>query len=534
MSEIYTKAGDALEQILRHKKGVKSSVYNLFDLKKKNVALPAVLSIVINTVKRIKILRYILDNARSSLQNHKSESERARLPKSKREFVILAMLYDLLYKNKITGGGALKKQLEDLKSELTALKGKAEKIYKVALENSDQDKRPRYMRCDFSRWNRQVATDWLQAWIEEKGFDIAIHLDKEVPCVLAISGPDSLKMTGDLRLTKQLQEGWLVMMDRGTCLTSYALDVQPGDIVLDICAAPGSKSLHILSQLQTRVKDDSKNLKDEKDLTSNGILICIEMSPNRYQTLVKRMSSESPLTHTELITFPDGNAATVFSNAKLPNLLAAAVNIDALKCVACSPTTCICDQTKDAEGEKAFCLTRLVDLLRGRRAETSVVSHGWKVSCDPSCSGSGMEDHATQMSQPWSKETQSRLELLSEFQVDILKHISANMQPVSTLSYSTCSIYGEENESVVRRFISATTPMWEQAKAVHFWTNKADRTFYYEAKRKTASDQADLGIAQNETELTDKYIMDHSVRIHPELDHCRGFFLAKLQRNMTI
>lgn len=43
------------------------------------------------------------------------------------------------------------------------------------------------------------------------------------------------------------------MFDGGSILPVLALDVQAGDVVLDMCAAPGGKALTILQTLMPRV-----------------------------------------------------------------------------------------------------------------------------------------------------------------------------------------------------------------------------------------------------------------------------------------
>lgn len=70
------------------------------------------------------------------------------------------------------------------------------------------------------------------------------------------------------RTTEELLD--LYIMDPGSVFVAKALDVQPGDRVLDMCAAPGGKSL-ILAEA----------LKD------NGELIANDLSPERRERLKK-------------------------------------------------------------------------------------------------------------------------------------------------------------------------------------------------------------------------------------------------------
>ena len=66
-------------------------------------------------------------------------------------------------------------------------------------------------------------------------------------------------------------------MDAASILPVLALDVQPDDSVLDMCAAPGGKSLAILQHLAYR-----------------GSLACNDVSPDRRRRLTKVISSYTP------------------------------------------------------------------------------------------------------------------------------------------------------------------------------------------------------------------------------------------------
>lgn len=69
------------------------------------------------------------------------------------------------------------------------------------------------------------------------------------------------------------------LLDAGSLLAVEVLDVQPTDCVLDICAAPGGKSLAILQRL---------------DLAKGGSLTCNELSPDRRKRLKTVIQSYVP------------------------------------------------------------------------------------------------------------------------------------------------------------------------------------------------------------------------------------------------
>jgi 16S rRNA (cytosine967-C5)-methyltransferase len=68
---------------------------------------------------------------------------------------------------------------------------------------------------------------------------VATHTDPELPEALVLDGPF------DLHGSSAWREGKLLAQSRAAMLVARALDPQPGERVLDLCAAPGGKSTHI-------------------------------------------------------------------------------------------------------------------------------------------------------------------------------------------------------------------------------------------------------------------------------------------------
>ncbi|NEP46618.1 MAG: 16S rRNA (cytosine(967)-C(5))-methyltransferase, partial [Okeania sp. SIO2H7] len=61
--------------------------------------------------------------------------------------------------------------------------------------------------------------------------------------------PFALKLTGAVGNIKNLpgfNEGWWTVQDSSAQLVTYLLNPQPGEIVIDACAAPGGKTTHIV------------------------------------------------------------------------------------------------------------------------------------------------------------------------------------------------------------------------------------------------------------------------------------------------
>ncbi|NEO73495.1 16S rRNA (cytosine(967)-C(5))-methyltransferase RsmB [Moorena sp. SIO3H5] len=64
----------------------------------------------------------------------------------------------------------------------------------------------------------------------------------------AVQLPQALRVVGGVGAIQELpgfKEGWWTVQDCSAQLVSYLLDPQPGDVVIDACAAPGGKTTHI-------------------------------------------------------------------------------------------------------------------------------------------------------------------------------------------------------------------------------------------------------------------------------------------------
>jgi 16S rRNA (cytosine967-C5)-methyltransferase len=127
--------------------------------------------------------------------------------------------------------------------------------------------------------------DWIvQTWVDQFGLETAEQLCEwmnrpptidlrvnrlkttiaEVEAVLLESGvktervaglPDALRLvehTGAIAQLPGFAEGWWMVQDSSAQLVSYLLDPQPGETVMDMCAAPGGKTTHIAELMGDR------------------------------------------------------------------------------------------------------------------------------------------------------------------------------------------------------------------------------------------------------------------------------------------
>ncbi|MBW4490835.1 MAG: 16S rRNA (cytosine(967)-C(5))-methyltransferase [Trichocoleus desertorum ATA4-8-CV12] len=59
-----------------------------------------------------------------------------------------------------------------------------------------------------------------------------------------------LEPAGAIQKLPGFQEGWWMVQDASAQLVSYLVDPQPGEFVIDACAAPGGKALHLAELMQ--------------------------------------------------------------------------------------------------------------------------------------------------------------------------------------------------------------------------------------------------------------------------------------------
>jgi putative methyltransferase len=165
----------------------------------------------------------------------------------------------LLGEGKIRGGGQVKRFLTERLGELKAIfekNGKKIKQTKVA-----GSALPRYVRINSSRWK---TTQAAIAHLKSKGIS-ELKVDEDIPNLLVMDS----KYTKTLVTLDSVKKGDLILQDKSTCVSAFALlkDRPTGRIhVMDVCAAPGGKTIHILEMLKpgdslTAIEMDEKRAK---------------------------------------------------------------------------------------------------------------------------------------------------------------------------------------------------------------------------------------------------------------------------------
>jgi 16S rRNA (cytosine967-C5)-methyltransferase len=102
--------------------------------------------------------------------------------------------------------------------------------------------------------------------------EVAGRLQEAGAEVRAGSLPESLHVRGAFEARARLaQEGLVVPQDEAAMAVAYAVDPQPGEVVVDACAAPGGKATHLAALMGDR-----------------GKVVACDVHPRKVESLVRR------------------------------------------------------------------------------------------------------------------------------------------------------------------------------------------------------------------------------------------------------
>ena len=104
--------------------------------------------------------------------------------------------------------------------------------------------------------NSKISTEECAKLLEKEG----VHVEKAayVENALEISGYDSL------RFLESFEKGYFQVQDVSSMLVGLAANPKPGDTVIDVCAAPGGKSIHVADLLLGTGHVEARDLTDYK------------------------------------------------------------------------------------------------------------------------------------------------------------------------------------------------------------------------------------------------------------------------------
>ena len=109
-----------------------------------------------------------------------------------------------------------------------------------------------------------VRVNELKSNIEEvkTGFEqqeVSFTEDKDIPNLLRIENSSI-----PIPRTKEFQSGKIVIQQKASALASLVLDSKASDLILDMCASPGSKTSHIAALLKNKSKITAVDINNER------------------------------------------------------------------------------------------------------------------------------------------------------------------------------------------------------------------------------------------------------------------------------
>ena len=134
----------------------------------------------------------------------------------------------------------------------------AQWIHEYGLEKAEEigegffAERPLCVRCNTSRISREELAERLR----REGVEATP--DEEVPCALWLQGYDHVAGLSEFR------EGLFYVQDLSSMRAVLWADPKEGDQVLDVCAAPGGKAIHVAEMLRGTGMVEARDLTDYK------------------------------------------------------------------------------------------------------------------------------------------------------------------------------------------------------------------------------------------------------------------------------
>jgi 16S rRNA (cytosine967-C5)-methyltransferase len=218
----------------------------------------------------------------------------------------------------------------------------------------------------------------------------------------------------------EFKKGYFAIQDESSMLVARILDPKPGELVIDVCSAPGGKTTHIAQLMGNTGTVISRDLHMHKI--------------NLINEAVKRLG---------------------------------------------------------------------INIVRAEQFDATVLDENYikkadRVLVDAPCTGLGIINRKPDIK--WSKTLEDKKEI-TKIQLKILKTASEYVKYGGTLVYSTCTIEWDENEGIVREFLSDKNE------------------FYLEDITSNISPKIEKATAK-----------EGFIQLFPNIDDVDGFFIAKLKR----
>ncbi|KAK3705260.1 hypothetical protein LTR37_013421 [Vermiconidia calcicola] len=332
-----------------------------------------------------------------------------------------------------------------------------------------------------------------------------IYLDQHVPDLVAVPADCVLTMS------TAYKEGMLLLQDKASCFPAYLLNPSAaGGDVIDACAAPGNKTTHLAAILASTGErsNDTEIIACEKDPTRSSVLARMIKVAGADRTVLVKQNQDFFRLQPDAKEFKNVRSLLLDPSCSGSGI----VGRDEGGVVVHMPNTLEPKENAPSRGKKrkrpAVSVSAKVEPTNDAEAEEATPE---------------LEDDKSKLG--------SRLASLSEFQLRMLRHAMA-FTAARRITYSTCSIYAEENEHVVIKALKSEVAVergWrimkreEQVDGMRRWHKRGDRDAVAEVLESTDNKDISLDAGQ---------IADACIRcIKGDDDGTMGFFVAGFVRD---
>jgi len=284
-----------------------------------------VTELVNGTLRNQILIDHIIDNYSRKSVSDKVTSKSAKMKPFIRELLRTA-IYQICWMDKVPPSAAVNEAVKlarycgfgSLSGFVNGILRNIVRGYEDGTLPTDLQKEPAdhylSLRYSFPLWLSGALIDWLGV-ADAEAFCVQSHITPKVTvCVnslkttrdalasdLEASGIECikstltdaclyLKRTADLTATNAYKQGHFFVIDEGAYLAAQALSVQPGQKVIDLCAAPGGKSFVCAGMMGNRGQIISCDIHPHKirlmtDMASRLGMDCIQIK-ERDATIV--------------------------------------------------------------------------------------------------------------------------------------------------------------------------------------------------------------------------------------------------------
>ncbi|KAF2874215.1 S-adenosyl-L-methionine-dependent methyltransferase [Massariosphaeria phaeospora] len=326
--------------------------------------------------------------------------------------------------------------------------------------------------------------------------------DPTIPNLLAL--PSKV----DLSKTQAYLAGRIILQDKASCFPACLLDPRPdhGDVI-DGCAAPGNKATHLAAIISQRSSEQKKDTK----------VIAFERDKARTVTLAKMVNMASA---DSIVSIKGGSDFLTAQPDSLEFANVGAILLDP----SCSGSGIV--------GRDDTIKMHLPEAMGAK--PKSKPNHSKKRKRNDNAariSDTTLQlvlDDSPPEETPVIDNLSERLSALSTFQLRILTH-AMQFPQVQRISYSTCSVYCEENESVVFQALCSSIAQERGWKML-------DRGDQMDGLKKWEKrgvwDRGELGAEFEAIAERKEHILDACIRCEKgTADGTMGFFVAAFVRD---